>query len=109
MDTSDEFIHVLSFVNNISDVCEADQPSCSGYKPGLPGVIEDRQERELTSEEQADKLIREAETAKARIFPPKGQNSVDPNFKSIAVMDQDYLVMGSHINENTQENMGAIC
>lgn len=61
----------------------------------------------LTSEQQADQLIREAEAAKARIFPPKGRGPTSnaDNFQFIAQIDQDYLVIGSHIDQVTQEKI----
>ena len=52
-------------------------------------------------------MIREAETHKAVLFPPKGNPFPIPQkqFQFIAQMDQDYLVVSSHVDEATQEKI----
>ena len=61
----------------------------------------------MTPEEQADHAIRNAEAAKAKIFPSKGRQASqqlnDNEFRFIAQMDQDYLVVGNHVDETTQQ------
>ena len=55
------------------------------------------------------KITREAEVVKAHVFLPKGNMidrfSHDQNFHFIAQMDQDYLVVGAHIDPATQEKI----
>ena len=93
MDTSDEFIHALSFKNSVVDKdmpednqrrdarhrqveqdwqVQQPQPSCSGYvNPRLEARPQgDLVDKELTPEQEADQQIQKAEAAKARIFPP---------------------------------------
>ena len=55
--------------------------------------------RALTPEERTEKLIHEAETAKAKIFPPTGKA---PQIEFVALIDQDYSLVGSHVDEHTQ-------
>ena len=50
----------------------------------------------LPIEEQTNKVIQEAEAARARIFPPSGNNYSNHN------VDQDYLVIGVHVDELMQ-------
>ena len=57
-------------------------------------------------------MIRDAESAKAVIFAPKGNNLVrnepscdDLSFQFIAKMDQDYLVVGNHVDNATREKI----
>ena len=52
--------------------------------------------------------IREAETAKAHIFAPKGRSQrdgTDDNFKFVAWIDQDYMVVGNHVDESTRQKI----
>ena len=59
------------------------------------------QPQEIMPEERADQFIREAEAAKASIFPPKGKDSNVP-YHFMAQMDEDYLVVGNHVDEGTR-------
>ena len=70
-------------------------------QPGFRGQVEQRQESELTAEQKAEKIIIEAEAAKARMFPrgPGNDKLVS------AQIDDDYLVIGSHIDELTQNKI----
>ena len=88
-------------------VREEDRPSCSGYK-GRQVTTMDQEPERMSPKETAEMKIREAEVAKARIFLPKGKGKIEfeqPNFKFIAQMDRDYLVVGSHVDEATQEKI----
>ena len=57
----------------------------------------------LSAKEKTDQIIKDAEAAKAKIFPPKGE-SMD-NFEFVAEIDQDYLSVGSHVDQVTQEKI----
>ena len=73
-------------------------------------------QQELTPEQRADNLIHEAEAAKAKIYNKPGRildnsnvshkNCGDSNpmsaFQFIAQMDQDYMVVGAHVDELTR-------
>ena len=68
--------------------------------------------RELNAEEKTKQMIREAEKAKANIFTNQGKVNVlnSPveglhNFEFTAKMDEDYMVIGAHIDEMTQEKI----
>ena len=61
--------------------------------------------RPMTIEERMERHIHDAEAAKVKIFPPPGKvadvmNS--NNFEFIAMIDQDYSLVGSHVDEATQ-------
>ena len=83
-----------------------------------PGGHED--DIPLTPEEKADQIIKEAELAKAKMLPQKGDdfmfptnfNGGDENFSSIpfefvAKVDQEYLVIGGHVDEVMQKKIVA--
>ena len=71
----------------------------------------------LSAQERADQLVREAEAAKAHIFPTEGNvntevhDSILPsvgesgNFQFIAKMDQDYQVVGGHVDDLTKQKI----
>ena len=126
LDDSDEFIHALSFSNEISGAERRSipverraipapaatsrmgpaepQPSTSrgpGAQHVRPSPVVDQ------PEEISEEMIREAETHKAVLFPPKGnQFPLSQNqFQFIAQIDQDYLVVGSHVDESMQDKI----
>ena len=51
-------------------------------------------------EEETHRIIKEAEASKAKIFPPVGKPT-DSNFEFIALMDQDYSLVGNHLDDQT--------
>ena len=60
-------------------------------------------------DDQADNMIRLSERKKAVTFPPAGEMNI-PNFDSnkfafVAHMDQDYTVVGAHVDEATQDRI----
>ena len=72
------------------------------FQPQIdPGKEADMKEQ-LDPEQHAQQTIRDAEAAKVKVFPPKGM-STDSKFKFIVQMDQDYLIVGAHVDEATQE------
>ena len=96
----------------------------SGNKPDgqpqqweVPQIM--HQERPMTTEEKAEKLIKAAELAKARMFSPKGErlcqinfsqldktnNQVGIPFDLVARFDQEYLVIGGHVDESMQQKI----
>ena len=60
--------------------------------------------KELSPEERADQLICEVEMAKAKIFPLPGNDNL-PNFQFITKIDQDYLMVGNHVDEVTRQKI----
>ena len=56
----------------------------------------------MSIKERTEKHNRDAEAAKAKIFPPPGKDLNPINFEFIAMMDQDYLLVGSHVDEQTR-------
>ena len=80
------------------------EPLASNSRPGdLPPEIS-----QLTPEQKAEKLVIDAENAKAHIFPNPGNvanqltfNRVS-NTPTIAAMDEDYLVIGVHVDDTMQ-------
>ena len=52
-----------------------------------------------------DKMIRDAEKAKANIFANQGKTEGLYNFEFMAKMDKDYMVIGGHIDDNMQEKI----
>ena len=58
-----------------------------------------------TIEDIAQCKIKEAEVNKANIFPPKGNENPAVNFYSTVHMDQDYLVIGNHIDTVLQNKI----
>ena len=57
----------------------------------------------MTPEQRADEVIRQAESAKARIFPTTGE-SLD-KFHSIVKIDQKYQLVGSHLDDALKEKI----
>ena len=65
-------------------------------------------------EEKAMQMTRDAEAAKAKIFPRPGKdheqfwfrvNNEKNEFRFIAEMDEDYLVVGNHVDQVTQDKI----
>ena len=57
----------------------------------------------LTLEQRADQKIKDAELSKAAVFPPSGKFPCFSNsqFMNTAMMDEDYITVGSHIDDVT--------
>ena len=67
-------------------------------------------------EEKANRLVREAEQAKLQLYDVPGRNFQNfPNVRSnfvergepISAMDNDYLMVAAHVDENTQAKIAA--
>ena len=88
MEISDDSLEI----NNFTDFVDMSQEreECRG-------------EQLQTPEEHANKVIQDAERAKAKIFPPTGKPSNE--FAFIAKMDQNYLIVGNHVDEVTQQKI----
>ena len=76
-----------------------------------PRMQDKQPEIQMTPQEKAANTIRKAELAKVKMFPPTGENNcyctrfpTESNipFELVAKVDQDYLVIGGHIDESTQ-------
>ena len=127
LDTSDESnFGLISQVNqiNLHDLINSgDQsggrpdnqvPSTSGQRRLIKGtdgniekrivksmVVLDDKQHKLTPEEKADKMFREAEAAKARLFATPGKdNELNKQFHSVLV-DEYYLLVASHVDNAT--------
>ena len=127
LDTSDESnFGLISQVNQINLhnlINSGDQsggrlddqvPSTSGQRRLIKGtdgncekrmvksmVVLDDKQHKLTPEEKADKMFREAEAAKARLFATPGKdNELNKQFHSVMV-DEDYLLVASHVDNAT--------
>ena len=55
----------------------------------------------LMAEERADHIIRDAEGAKARILTTPGRNVFDNGYLNSVMMDDDFMLVGSHVDEVT--------
>ena len=110
MDTSDE--RISENQNNSLILAGRRHESVdrvSTLQDPLPSMSRDYGGRDrpaqLSPQEPAEKMVRDAECAKAQIFPPKGNQStpvIDSRrdlFQFIAQMDEDYLVIGGHVDE----------
>ena len=101
-DNSDEFLN--NMMENLLVVGEYDKEQQTGrkdrsevapYSPAPP-----------MGRERTDQVIKDATAAKAKIFPPKGKALCQTgNFKFVAKIDQDYLSVGSHVDQLTQEKI----
>ena len=125
IDTSDENLDLIpdkdfqpDYFDDLSQEKGEDQP----YEPEVPGsqspqlgpssrrVFEreehlDRPEMEmLTPHQISAKNTVAAENNKATLFPRTG-NDVFNNFRTTAMMDEEYLVIGSHIDVTVQEKI----
>ena len=58
---------------------------------------------EQTPEQKADEVIRQAEAARAKMLPTTGESP--ENFHYIARIDQDYQLVGSHIDQVTRDKI----
>ena len=123
VDISDETLGLIAepdFVPDYEDDEEVQPTTSTGGRQGVrdcsnPMRVTDgarrpvpnsQDDQELTPEEKAEKHIIEAEAAKANIFAaPSGKRQDQEGFRFIAEMDQDYLVVGSHIDENMQSSI----
>ena len=83
-----------------------------GQVPGtLGGNVQRTIEKatELENGDQADQLIREAEQAKAKMFQTPGRNAqvidLENNFVHSAMVDESYLVLATHIDENLRNKI----
>ena len=102
-DNSDEFLN--NMMENLLVVGEYDKEQQTGRK--------DRSEVEQPNSpvlpmgrERTDQVIKDAEAAKAKIFPPKGKALCQMGiFEFVAKIDQDYLSLGSHVDQLTQEKI----
>ena len=72
-------------------------------KSPTPGPSVPRPVIDPTPEDHAHELIREAEGRKAKMYPTTGE-SID-QIHSIVKIDQDYQLVGSHIDQQTRDKI----
>ena len=59
----------------------------------------------LTPEQILEQKIRDTENAKARMFLIKGKNPNNCDFVSTSLMDENYLMMGAHLDQQMIEKI----
>ena len=70
--------------------------------------VDNKQSRSLSAEEHTEQIIRQAEAAKAKIFPPTGRDDIGQlgqKFEFVAKIDQEYLSIGSHVDEGMRDRI----
>ena len=106
IDISDENLNVDIFAENNS--CNGSRPQDDQLQPSTSGYNENKQicdqqmdtslpiqqHHELSVAEKTEQMILEAEAAKAKIYP----NTPGKDFRFIVQMDEDYLVIGGHVD-----------
>ena len=108
LDTSDKTNNnEFSFNSDRGSTGRGDQvrPSTSKFRDDHM-VASNKPVPEETPEEVAAESIRRAEAKKAQIFPTTGesQSQVEP-FISVVKIDQDYQLVGSHIDQTTRDKI----
>ena len=85
------------------------QPSTSCYEPPSFGAARFEHARVLTPEQRAEQKVREAENLKAYTFPVTGKDPRQKHrlsqFFNTAMIDKDYMVVGSHVDEATYQRI----
>ena len=106
---------------------DGEQPGMSGYNRVWEPERQNRPfaNHSRTPEQKADQLIKDAKLKKARIHQTRGKNSVididhmvretngdfqcefdlSRNFVHSAMVDESYHIVGSHVDEMTQEKI----
>ena len=95
IDTSDEAINILDSRGGTLRP-EGDNPEPGTSASGQPA---DR-DRNSVGREKADELIRQVELAKATMYQLKGREGVSVNQITAALMDEDYCVVASHLEDS---------
>ena len=120
VDISDETLNLFSdaeFVPDYEDDMTVDdvQPSTSGHRPPGPPQPQCVQPKptddvlptpQLSVEEQSDRMIAEAEVAHAKIYTAGTGKKSPSSFEFTAKIDEDYLVVGAHIDETVRQKIG---
>ena len=105
-DDSIHFDHDHCFVDQIPGTSDDRWNDMDAYAAHDPPNNDDTVRRpcEPTPEEKADQVIRDVEAAKAKIFPSPGNTPMQPlnNHQLIAQIDEDYLMVGNHIDDLTR-------
>ena len=99
---NNELYHLTGDVRLASDRRSA-EGTRSRHHDQLPSTSKVATENNLTPEQRADEVIRQAESAKAWIFPTSGE-SLD-KFHSIVKIDQEYQLVGSHLDDALKEKI----
>ena len=89
MDTSDEIMDVNNSLVGLNR-----QPNHTG--PMLPVQLAVENSDGLTP---GQRMIKEAESTKSRVTPAKGEDSNFNNFLQSAYVDEEYMIIGSHVDE----------
>ena len=80
-------------------------PSSNREGPYHHTHLRDNGMHQLSADEKTAKLVIEAEKVKARIFPKTGNVPSIKNYHSTVMMDEEYLVIGGHIDETMQQKL----
>ena len=122
LDSSDEFLnsqlHCMQVIDNSivenarsassrrSRESERDRMRASGCSPPRPSTSSEGyrpRPRPPTPEERVNEILKGAEVAKARILPKPGKAA------NTAVIDETYIVVGSHLDPGTIDKKGGLC
>ena len=110
LDLSDKSYLLNSLVLDLNERTEDQR--VKDTVPPVPMVqLSTSRPRDPSPEEQAAHMVRLSERAKANMLPPKGEIPNDlnrqsgDNFRFIAQMDQDYIIVGAHIEEALQQKI----
>ena len=117
IDTSDELIddtsrhitkspmHFITAQFQASDANERSARRAQSPQPSTSGGAGRQGQMIPTPAEKADRLIREAEGAKAKIFPLPGSDFGDCRVLKSLMMDDQYMMVGAHVDEITHQKI----
>ena len=80
------------------------QPSMSGRIDNPREVPPQSDQRGNALSSETARIVHEVEVAKVKIFNSTGEH-VDKTIENAVLMDQDYLLVGNHVDESTQEKI----
>ena len=109
MDTSDEYQADIDAVNLISE-CQERAAGRSRSRSEERTKKADRKSVQNNREQLADRMIREAEESKARVYAAPGKDVVITNveqspFMHAVLVDERYMALGSHIDESMKKKI----
>ena len=104
IDTSDDLIDHENLVVGIAGQGNTSTGGNADVQPGTSGGVMHTVERAVNNNAGmtiAERMLKEADTSRGRLMPTKGECSVElNNFLHSAYVDEEYLVVGSHVEES---------
>ena len=88
------------------DTSEEDLQQRFNENPFVGKVKENKQNKEITPQQHADNLVREAKKAKARMYEVPGKDYIDANL-NVSQIDEDYQMIDSHVDESLKKRIQA--